>query len=168
MSETQTHPFKPIFDKNSKILILGSFPSVVSRKLGFYYANPQNRFWRVLAQILNVPPPASTEEKIKFLLAHGIAIYVAAISCEIKGSSDAKMTAVVPAKLEPIFGGACIAQVFANGGKAHEICEKYLKTQILNATGKGPVKLPSTSPANANFNFERLVQEWTVILNSIG
>ena len=168
MSETQTHPFKPIFDKNSKILILGSFPSVVSRKLGFYYANPQNRFWCVLAQILNVPPPASTEEKIKFLLAHGIAIYDAAISCEIKGSSDAKMTAVVPAKLEPIFGGARIAQVFANGGKAHEICEKYLKTQILNATGKGPVKLPSTSPANANFNFERLVQEWTVILNSIG
>ena len=106
MSETQTHPFKPIFDKNSKILILGSFSSVVSRKFGFYYANPQNRFWRVLAQILNVPPPASTEEKIKFLLAYGIAIYDAAISCEIKGSSDAKMTAVVPANLEPIFGGA--------------------------------------------------------------
>ena len=168
MSETQTHPFKPVFDKNSKILILGSFPSVVSRKFGFYYANPQNRFWRVLAQILNAPPPASTEEKIKFLLAHGIAIYDAAISCEIKGSSDAKMTAVVPANLEPIFGGARIARVFANGGKAHEICEKYLKTQILNATGKEPVKLPSTSPANANFSFERLVQEWTVILNSIG
>ena len=168
MSETQTHPFKPIFDKNSKILILGSFPSVVSRKFGFYYANPQNRFWRVLAQILNAPPPASTEEKIKFLLAHGIAIYDAAISCEIKGSSDAKMTAVVPANLKSIFGGARIARVFANGGKAHEICEKYLKTQILNATGKGPVKLPSTSSANANFSFERLVQEWTVILNSIG
>ncbi len=117
MSEKQTHPFKPIFDKNSKILILGSFPSVVSRKFGFYYANPQNRFWRVLAQILNVPPPASTEEKIKFLLAHGIAIYDAAICCEIKGSSDAKMTAVVPANLKSIFGGARIARVFANGGK---------------------------------------------------
>lgn len=167
MSETQTHPFKPIFDKNSKILILGSFPSVVSRNFGFYYANPQNRFWRVLAQILNVPPPASTEEKIKFLLAHGIAIYDAAICCEIKGSSDAKMTAVVPANLEPIFGGARIARVFANGGKAHEICEKYLKTQILNATGKGPVKLPSTSPANANFSFERLVREWTVVADTL-
>ena len=164
MSETQTHPFKPIFDKNSKILILGSFPSVVSRKFGFYYANPQNRFWRVLAQILNVPPPASTEEKIKFLLAHRIAIYDAAISCEIKGSSDAKMTAVVPANLEPIFSGAHIAQVYANGGKAHEICEKYLKTQILNATGKEPIKLPSTSPANANFSFERLVQEWLIVV----
>lgn len=160
---SQTHPFKPIFDQNSKILILGSFPSVVSRKFGFYYANPQNRFWRVLAQILNAPLPGSTDEKINFLLAHRIAIYDAAISCEIKGSSDAKMTAVEPANLEPIFSGARIAQVFANGGKAHEICEKHLKTQILNATGKEPVKLPSTSPANANFNFERLVREWTIV-----
>ena len=73
------------------------------------------------------------------------------------------MTAVLPANLEPIFSGACVVQVFANGGKAHEICEKYLKTQILNATGKEVVKLPSTSPANANFSFERLVQEWTVV-----
>ena len=161
---SQTHPFKPIFDKNSKILILGSFPSVVSRKFGFYYANPQNRFWRVLAGILNTPLPEGTDEKINFLLTHRIAIYDAAISCEIKGSSDAKMTAVVPANLEPIFSGARIAQVFSNGGKAHEICEKYLKTQILNTTGREPIKLPSTSPANANFSFERLVQEWTVVV----
>ena len=164
---SQTHPFKPIFDKNSKILILGSFPSVVSRKFGFYYANPQNRFWRVLAGILNAPLPESTDEKIKFLLANKIAIYDAAISCEIKGSSDAKMTAVVPANLKSIFGGARIARVFANGGKAHEICKKYLKTQILNATGKEPVKLPSTSPANANFSFERLVREWTVVADTL-
>ena len=160
---SQTHPFKPIFDKNSKILILGSFPSVVSRRFGFYYANPQNRFWRVLAEILNAPLPTSTDEKINFLLAHRIAIYDAAISCEIKGSSDAKMTAVEPANLEPIFSGARIAQVYANGGKAHEICEKYLKTQILNATGKEPVKLPSTSSANTNFSFERLAQEWVIV-----
>ena len=164
---SQTHPFKPIFDKNSKILILGSFPSVVSRKLGFYYANPQNRFWRVLAGILNAPLPTSTDEKINFLLARRIAIYDTAISCEIKGSSDAKMTAVEPANLEPIFSGARIAQVYANGGKAHEICEKYLKTQILNATGKEPVKLPSTSSANANFSFERLAQEWTVVAEAL-
>ena len=164
---SQTHPFKPIFDKNSKILILGSFPSVVSRKFGFYYANPQNRFWRVLAGILNAPLPGSTDEKIDFLLAHRIAIYDAAISCEIKGSSDAKMTAIEPANLEPIFSGARIAQVFSNGGKAHEICEKYLKNQILNATGKPPVKLPSTSSANANFGFERLVQEWKIIAEAL-
>ena len=164
---SQTHPFKPIFDKNSKILILGSFPSVVSRKFGFYYANPQNRFWRVLAGILNTPLPKSMDEKINFLLTHRIAIYDAAISCEIKGSSDAKMTAVVPANLEPIFKTANITQVYANGGKAHEICEKYLKTQILNATSEESVKLPSTSPANANFSFERLVQEWTVVAEAL-
>ena len=164
---SQTHPFKPIFDKNSKILILGSFPSVVSRKFGFYYANPQNRFWRVLARILNASVPTSTDEKINFLLASRIAIYDAATSCEIKGSSDAKMTAVVPANLEPIFKTANITQVYANGGKAHEICEKHLKTQILNATGKEAVKLPSTSPANANFSLERLVQEWMVVAEAL-
>lgn len=164
---SQVHPFKPIFDKNSKVLMLGSFPSVVSRKIGFYYANPQNRFWRVLARILNAPLPVSTDEKIKFLLAHRIAIYDAAISCEIKGSSDAKMTAVAPVNLVPIFKVAKITQVYANGGKAHEICEKYLKTQILNATGKEAVKLPSTSPANANFSLERLVQEWAVVAEAL-
>jgi len=164
---SQTHPFQPIFDKNSKILILGSFPSVVSRKFGFYYANPQNRFWQVLAGILNASTPVSTDEKINFLLTHRIAIYDAAISCEIKGSSDAKMIAVEPANLEPIFSGARIVQVFANGGKAHEICEKHLKTQILNATGREPVKLPSTSPANANFSFEKLVREWTIVADTL-
>ena len=164
---SQTHPFKPIFDKNSKILILGSFPSVVSRKFGFYYANPQNRFWRVLAGILNTPLPESIDEKIKFLLTHRSAIYDAATSCDIKGSSDAKMTAVVPANLEPIFKTANITQIYANGGKAHEICKKHLKTQILNATGKEAAKLPSTSPANANFSLERLVQEWMVVADTL-
>ena len=77
------------------------------------------------------------------------------------------MTAVSPANLEPIFSGVRIAQVFSNGGKAHEICEKYLKTQILNATGKSPLKLPSTSPANANFSLERLVQEWKVVAGTL-
>ena len=77
------------------------------------------------------------------------------------------MTAVEPVNLEPIFSGARVVQVFANGGKAHEICEKHLKTQILNATGKEPVKLHSTSPANANFSFERLAQEWTVVAEAL-
>ena len=164
---SQTHPFKPIFDKNSKILILGSFPSVVSRKLGFYYANPQNRFWRVLAQILNAPLPASTDEKIDFLLASRIAIYDAAISCEIKGSSDAKMTAVLPANLEPIFSGARIAQVFANGGKAYEICKKYLEDEILKASKNVVIKLPSTSPANAKFSIDKLANEWSAIAEAL-
>ena len=160
---SQTHPFKPIFDKNSKILILGSFPSVISRKFGFYYTNPQNRFWRVLAGILNAAVPESTDEKIKFLLAHHIAIYDAAISCEIEGSSDAKMSKIVPVNLKPIFKIANITQVYANGGKAYEICEKYLSDEILKATGKEPVKLPSTSPANAKFSLEELTYEWKVV-----
>ena len=164
---SQTHPFKPIFDKNSKILILGSFPSIVSRKFGFYYANPQNRFWRVLAGILNAPLPESTDEKISFLLIHRIAIYDAAISCEIKGSSDAKMTAVEPANLEPIFKTANITQVYANGGKAYEICKKYLEDEILKATKNVVIKLPSTSSANAKFSIDKLANEWSVIAEAL-
>ena len=164
---SQTHPFKPIFDKNSKILILGSFPSVVSRKFGFYYANPQNRFWRVLAGILNAAVPESTDEKIKFLLAHHIAIYDAAISCEIEGSSDAKMSKIVPVNLKPIFKIANITQVYANGGKAYEICKKYLEGEIIKATKNEVIKLPSTSPANAKFSLEKLANEWSVIARTL-
>ena len=160
---SQTHPFKPIFDKNSKILILGSFPSVISRKFGFYYANPQNRFWRVLARILNADVPESTDEKIKFLLSHHIAIYDAALSCEIEGSSDAKMSKIAPVNLKPLFKEANIKQVYANGGKAYEICKKYLEDEIIKATKNEVIKLPSTSPANAKFSLERLMQEWRVV-----
>ena len=147
---SETHPFKPIFDKNSKILILGSFPSVISRKFGFYYTNPQNRFWRVLAGVLNAPLPESTDEKIKFLLSHHIAIYDAAISCEIEGSSDAN-----------------IMQVYANGGKAYEICKKYLKDEIIKATKNEVIKLPSTSPANAKFSLEKLAKKWSMIVREL-
>ena len=164
---SQTHPFKPIFDKNSKILILGSFPSVISRKFGFYYTNPQNRFWRVLARILNADVPESTDEKIKFLLFHHIAIYDAAISCEIDGSSDAKMSKIVPVNLKPILKTANITQVYANGGKAYEICKKYLENEIIKATKNEVIKLPSTSPANAKFSLERLTNEWTVIARTL-
>ena len=164
---SHTHPFKPIFDKNSKILILGSFPSVISRKFGFYYTNPQNRFWRVLAAILNAAVPESTDEKIKFLLSPHIAIYDAAISCEIEGSSDAKMSKIIPVNLEPIFSGARIAQVFANGGKAYEICKKYLEDEIIKATKNEVIKLPSTSPANAKFSLEKLTCEWKVVVKTL-
>ena len=164
---SQTHPFKPIFDKNSKILILGSFPSVISRKFGFYYTNPQNRFWRVLAGVLNTAVPESKDEKIKFLLSHHIAIYDAAISCEIEGSSDAKMSKIVPVNLKPIFKTANITQVYANGGKAYEICKKYLDDEILKATKNEVIKLPSTSPANAKFSLERLANEWSMIVSEL-
>ena len=161
MSEKNT--FEPIFNKHSKILILGSFPSAISRESNFYYSNPQNRFWRVLARILNTNVPESTDEKIKFLLSHHIAIYDAAISCEIEGSSDAKMSKIAPVNLKPLFKEANIKQVYANGGKAYEICKKYLEDEIIKATKNEVIKLPSTSPANAKFSLEKLVQEWTVV-----
>lgn len=164
---SQTHPFKPIFDKNSKILILGSFPSVISRKFGFYYTNPRNRFWQMLARILNADVPESTDEKIKFLLSHHIAIYDAAISCEIDGSSDAKMSKIVPANLKPLFKEANIKQVYANGGKAYEICKKYLEDEIIKATKNEVIKLPSTSPANAKFSLEKLSNEWSMIVREL-
>ena len=164
---SHTHPFKPIFDKNSKILILGSFPSVISRKFGFYYTNPQNRFWRVLAAILNAAVPESTDEKIKFLLSHHIAIYDAAISCEIKGSNDAKMSKIVPVNLKPLFKEANIRQVYANGGKAYEICKKYLEEEIIKATKNEVIKLPSTSSANAKFSLEKLVNEWSMVVRRL-
>ena len=164
---SHTHPFKPIFDKNSKILILGSFPSVISRKFGFYYTNPQNRFWRVLAGILNAPLPENTDEKINFLLSHHIAIYDAAISCEIEGSSDAKMSKIVPVNLKPLFKETDIMQVYANGGKAYEICKKYLEDEIIKATQKEVIKLPSTSPANAKFSLEKLANEWSMIVRTL-
>ena len=167
MINSHTHPFKPIFNKNSKILILGSFPSVISRKFGFYYANPQNRFWRVLAGILNAPLQESTDEKIKFLLSHHIAIYDAAISCEIEGSSDAKMSKIVPVNLEPLFKETNITQVYANGGKAYEICKKYLEDEIIKATKNEVIKLPSTSPANAKFSLEKLMHEWRVVAKAV-
>ena len=162
---SQTHPFKPIFDKNSKILILGSFPSVISRKFGFYYTNPRNRFWQVLAGILNADVPKSIDENIKFLLSHHIAIYDAAISCEIEGSSDAKMSKIAPVNLELIFKEANIKQVYANGGKAYEICKKYLEGEIIKATKNEVIKLPSTSPANAKFSLEKLMCEWRVVVD---
>ena len=164
---SHTHPFKPIFDKNSKILILGSFPSVISRKFGFYYTNPQNRFWRVLAAILNAAVPESADEKIKFLLSHHIAIYDAAISCEIKGSNDAKMSKIVPVNLKPLFKEANIRQVYANGGKAYEICKKYLEEEIIKATKNEVIKLPSTSSANAKFSLEKLVNEWSMVVRRL-
>ena len=111
--------------------------------------------------------PESTDEKINFLLAHRIAIYDAAISCEIEGSSDAKMSKIVPANLKPIFKEANIRQVYANGGKAYEICKKYLEGEIIKATKNEVIKLPSTSPANAKFSLERLVQEWTIVVEAL-
>jgi hypoxanthine-DNA glycosylase len=153
---TQTHPIPPIYNENSKILILGSFPSVKSREQQFFYGHKQNRFWKVLAQILECPIPNDIEEKKKMLLNNNIALWDVIASCSITGSSDASITDVVPNDLSPILTTADIQAIYCNGNKAYELYQKYIyPTNKIKA-----IKLPSTSPANASYSLERLVGAW--------
>lgn len=153
------HPIKPIYDKNSKILILGSFPSVKSREEGFFYGHPQNRFWKVLAVVWGESVPATIEEKKRFLLKHRIAVWDVIFSCEIEGSSDSSIKNTVPNDLAVILHQADIRKIYVNGKKAEQLYKKY----ILPKVKREAIWLPSTSPANAAWNFERLINEWKCI-----
>ena len=155
-----SHEFPPVFDENSEILILGSFPSVKSREESFFYANPQNRFWKLMAQLLNESTPKDTKDKIVMLKKHKIALWDVIESCDIVGSSDSSISNVVPVDISQILSRANIIKVYANGGKAFELYNKYLypKTQL------EITKLPSTSPANAGYSFDKLLSEWKKIL----
>lgn len=155
MEQTIIHPFPPIYNSESRILILGSFPSTASRARAFYYGHPRNRFWPLLAALLNEPEPYTIEEKKQLLLNHRIALYDAVSSCAVDNSADASIHAVVPADLSGIFQTAAIQAVFANGNKAHEVCTKQISISA--------VKLPSTSPANARFRFDDLLAAWKAI-----
>ena len=159
MAEYQhiAHGFGPIYDDNSKILILGSFPSVKSREEGFYYGHPRNRFWKVLSSIFKENEPKTVQEKKILLLHHDIALYDVIEECDIIGSSDSSIKNVVPSQLSPIFATAQITDVFTNGKTAERLYQKYQKVQ----TGRESECLPSTSPANAAFSLEKLVQIWT-------
>ena len=157
--EQHTHEFEPVYDSNSKILILGTFPSVKSREQGFYYGHPQNRFWKLLARLLECPIPATIEEKKQMLLANHIAIWDVIASCEIVGSSDSSIRNVVPTNLEKVLKNAPIRQIYGNGTAATTLYEKYQKPFIQ----KDIIKLPSTSPANAAWNMERLMEAWKEI-----
>ncbi|MBE6637805.1 MAG: DNA-deoxyinosine glycosylase [Ruminococcaceae bacterium] len=150
------HPIPPLFDHRSRILILGSFPSVRSREVAFYYGHPQNRFWRVIAALRSEPLPTSVEEKKALLLAHGIALWDVIASCEISGSSDSSIRHVKPNDLARIFSAAKIQAVFLNGKTAFKIYEAHRKT-----FGYPPgTVLPSTSPANASYSLETLIEAW--------
>lgn len=153
------HPFPPLYDKNSKILILGSFPSVKSREQNFFYGHPQNRFWKVVATVLKKEIPTTIEEKRAFLLSSNIALWDVIASCEITGSSDSSIKNVVANDLTEILGTANIKKIFVNGKTA----EKYYNRYIKNRIGRDAVCLPSTSPANAMWNVESLVEEWKKI-----
>ncbi len=150
------HPFPPLYDERSRILILGSFPSVKSREQRFFYGHPQNRFWKVLAAVLGCDTPGDIPEKRAMLQDHGIALWDSIGRCEIVGSSDASIDKVVPNDLSPIFACADIRQVFCNGKKSYEMYRRYLE----DSTGRSAVCLPSTSPANAAWSLEKLTAEW--------
>jgi double-stranded uracil-DNA glycosylase len=154
------HIFDPVYNQDSKVLILGTFPSVKSRENNFYYAHPQNRFWKVIAQIVNSKKvPDTVEDKRNMLLENGIAIWDVIKSCEIQGSSDSSIKNVVPANLSRVLHEADIRKIYANGGKAYELFMKYSIQEV----GREIIKLPSTSPANARFSLEKLIEQWSVV-----
>ncbi len=153
------HPFPPLYDENSKVLILGSFPSVKSREQKFFYGHPQNRFWRVLAAVFVCEAPQTIDEKRAFLLSHGIALWDVITSCEITGSADSSIQNAVASDLSPILAAADIRQIFVNGKTAEKFYRKYTEPVI----GRAAVCLPSTSPANAAWSMERLTEVWQIV-----
>lgn len=154
------HPIAPVWDARSRILILGSFPSVKSREAMFFYGHPQNRFWRVLSAVLGCPCPQSVEEKRAMLLSHRIALWDTIASCEITGSSDSSIRNAQPTDLGPILQGADIRQIFCNGTASYQLYCRYQQP----LTGIEAKKLPSTSPANAAWSLDRLLTAWQVLL----
>ena len=153
----QNHEFPPVYDENSEILILGSFPSVKSREMQFFYGHPQNRFWKVLAQVLNETVPQTIPEKKEMLLRHHIALWDVIASCDIAGSSDSSIKNAVPADISRILKAADIQTIIANGGTAFRLYERYCEP----VTGRPAALCPSTSPANAAFSLERLSECWS-------
>lgn len=150
------HSFEPIYDEHSKVLVLGSLPSVKSREQGFYYGHPQNRFWKVLAAIFACPVPATIEEKKEMLLANQVALWDVIESCDIIGSSDSSIKNVTPADIGAVLEKTRIQSVYANGKKAESLYIKY----IFPKTQAPVIALPSTSPANAACSLEKLVEVW--------
>ena len=160
MTEVIRHPIAPVFDECSKILILGSFPSVKSREAAFFYGHPQNRFWKVVSAVLGVDCPGSVEDKKRMLLQNRIALWDVIASCRIEGSSDSSIRDAVPTDLQAILKTAGIRAVFCNGQTAFRLYERYQEKQV----GLPAIALPSTSPANAAYGLDRLVEHWRVIL----
>ncbi len=153
------HPFEPLFDEDSKILILGSFPSVTSREVNFYYGHKSNRFWKVMALVLDHPWLETVEEKKKMLLDHHVALWDVIESCEIKASSDASIKDVKVNDIKSIITKSKITMIACNGDKAYKLYERYAYPN----TGIKAIRLPSTSSANASYSLERLVEDYKKI-----
>ena len=159
------HAFGPLFDADSEILILGSFPSVKSREQMFYYGHPQNRFWKVVAALCDSCVPQTIEEKRTMLLAHHIALWDVIASCEITGSSDSSIKNAEVNDLSVILDTAHIRRIGVNGSTAYRLFEKYMSPQLeaYGLTMNDVVKLPSTSPANAAWSVQRLTENWRTL-----
>lgn len=162
MEEYQTvkHTFEPVWNQKSEILILGTFPSAKSRENHFYYGHPQNRFWRLLANIYGESVPETIDEKKELILKHHLAVWDVIDQCDIIGSSDSSIRNVVPCDLAGILAKSSIRTIIANGAKAYELYQKHQ----LPKTGLKVQKLPSTSPANAAWSLERLQESWSAVL----
>ncbi len=155
----QTHPIPPLYDRQSKILILGSFPSVKSREVGFFYGHPQNRFWKVISAVFACEEPKTIEDKRRFAHDYHVALWDVIGSCQIEGSADSSIRDVVPNDLRPILNNSQIQRIFVNGKTA----EKYYNRYILDSIGQQATVLPSTSPANAAWSIDRLIEAWKII-----
>lgn len=156
---TLFHNIPPVFDEHCHTLILGSFPSVASRDVCFFYGHPRNRFWQVISAVFDAPIPDSMEAKKALLLGHGLALWDVVARCEITGSGDASIRGALPNDLNPLLCAAPIGRVFTNGAAAHKLYRRF----CLEQTGLPDIPLPSTSPANASFSLPRLMEAWRQI-----
>lgn len=152
----EVHNIPPLYDENSEILILGSFPSVKSREGQFFYHHPQNRYWKVMAAVFDSPVPETVEEKRSMMFKNHVAMWDVIASCEITGSSDSSIRNVVPNDIGMLLDRTKIGKIYTNGATAHKNYQKYIKNRI----GKEDITLPSTSPANAAWSLERLIAAW--------
>ena len=156
---TLEHTFPPEYDENSEILILGSFPSVKSREANFYYGHPKNRFWPLIADIFGEDMPSSVEEKKALLQRNRIALWDVIAKCEIIGSSDSSIRNVEPNDINLILNSSKVGSIYTNGRKAYDLYNRY----CLEKTEREAVLLPSTSPANAAFTYEKLREAWAAV-----
>ena len=159
------HSIPPVFDERSRVLLLGSLPSPLSRETAFYYGNPQNRFWRVMAHLADEPLPATNEEKRNLCLRHHIALWDVLAECDIEGASDASIRNPRANDLNMITGYAPIEAVFCTGSKAYEL---YVKLGCEETCGLPAMKLPSTSPANASYSLEALYKAYECVFKATG
>ena len=155
-SELILHPFPPIFDENSKVLILGSFPSIKSREANIYFGNPKNRFWYILSKVLDSPFPKTNQDKIELIEKNHIALWDVINSCEIQGSNDSSIKNPNVNDFDIITKVANIRAIFTLGKIATKLFNKF--------TGQTSIYLPSTSPANCAINEEKLIKEFSQIL----